>query len=483
MQTSNFAAKRVAERRSAMDIAISNTIYRSMTIELPRPRTNLSASIAGGFSPPSNSLFDAQGGLEKRRRRIWEISGYLHCSIVGTCLTTAELRQILIKVELPGAHKETDHELHGRAVVLAGKRDLASKLLQKALDRRHRSTIAHFSKAGSAQEVRALWLHAVQRAEIPGAYWAVLTHPHSTEDLVRDVFGEVHMLSHLVGAANRADIRRLRDLEAENSALLEKVGRQQSQLRDAIVTRDKTITELNEMLGKAIAVSQHVPRANAEHADGIEQQPTAQLITELQRRLASEVDRRKKIERRLGAVSAERDSQRQQRLIVEERECELRQELALAELSLCAQMPASEEESAPSLDLSGMVLLYVGGRTHLIAQLRLLAERSGASFLHHDGGIEERSGLLEAQLSRADIVLFPVDCVSHNAVATVKRVSRYAGKPYLALRSSGLTSLVAGLRKISALRQAAREPPAQARVESRTGSSLDVSKFAAIGAR
>src|SRR5215471_4451072 len=98
-------------------------------------------------------------------------------------------------------------------------------------------------------------------------------------------------------------------------------------------------------------------------------------------------------------------------------------------------------------------------------QLRVLAERSGASFLHHDGGIEERSGLLEAQLSRADVVLFPVDCVSHNAMATVKRVSRYAGKPYFALRSSGLTSLAAGLRKISALRQPAGEPPGQARVE------------------
>ncbi len=436
-----------------------------MTFELPRPRTKLSASIAGRFSPPSNTLFDAQVGLEKTRRRIWEISSYLHCSIVGTCLTTAELRQILIKMELPGADKETDHELHGRAVVLAGKRHLASRLLHKALDRRHRSTIAHFSKAGSAHEVRALWLKAMQRAEIPGGYWAVLTHPHCTEDLVRDVFGEVHMLSHLVGAANRADIRRLRDLEAENSALLEKVGRQQRQLRDAIVIRDKTITDLNEMLGKAIALSRHVPTGNAEHAGGIEQQPIAQLITELRRRLASEVDRREKIERRLKAVSAERDSERQQRHIVEERECELRQELAMVELSFSAQIPASEEESAPSLDLSGMVLLYVGGRTHLIAQLRLLVERAGASFLHHDGGIEERSGLLEAQVSRADVVLFPVDCVSHNAVATVKRVSRYTGKPYIALRSSGLTSLAAGLRQISALRQPAREPPAQARVE------------------
>jgi len=271
------------------------------------------------------------------------------------------------------------------------------------------------------------------------------------------------MLSHLVGAANRADIRRLRELESENAALQEKVARQQSQLRDAVVKRDATIAGLNEMLGKAIASTQHVPRTTTELADEIEQQTTAQLIVELRRRLASEVANREKMQRRLGTLTTERDTESQQRRIAEQRERELNQELEMAELSLSTQLPADEGESEPAVTLNGVVLLYVGGRTHQIAQLRALAERSGASFLHHDGGIEERSGLLEAYLSRAHAVLFPVDCVSHNAVATVKRVSRYAGKPYLALRTSGLTSLAAALRRISEQRKAAFALPDHAR--------------------
>ena len=425
-----------------------------MPIELPPPRTKASASIAGGFSPSSKPLFDAQVAVEKRRRRIWEMSSYLHCSIIGTCLTPTELRQILIKVGLPGAHKETDHALHGRAVVLAGKREVASKLLQKALDRRHRAAIARFSKARDVEEVSTLWSNAVDKAEIPGGYWAVLTHPRSTEDLVRRVFGEVHMLSHLVGAANRADIRRLRELEAENAALQEKVTRQQRQLRDAIVSRDATIAGLNEMLGKAIVSSRLVPSANTDHADGIEQQTTAQLITELRHRLTSEVARRERVERRLGTLMAERDGEQQQRSIAEERERELGQELELAEASLSAGESTSDPGREPPLDLKQTVLLYVGGRPHQVARLRALAERSGASFLYHDGGIEDRTGLLESQVSRADVVFFPVDCVSHGAVVTVKRISRRVGKPYVALRSSGLTSLAAGLRKILAHREA-----------------------------
>jgi hypothetical protein len=59
-------------------------------------------------------------------------------------------------------------------VLLAGRRDHASKLLQKALDRRHRSAIGQFRKARNVEDLRNLWTSAVRRADIPGAYWAML---------------------------------------------------------------------------------------------------------------------------------------------------------------------------------------------------------------------------------------------------------------------------------------------------------------------
>ena len=68
----------------------------------------------------------------------------------------------------------------------------------------------------SAAEVRASWDQALEVGDIPGGYWAVMTHSATSEALVRHVFGEIHMLSHLVGAANRADISRLRQLEGSH---------------------------------------------------------------------------------------------------------------------------------------------------------------------------------------------------------------------------------------------------------------------------
>jgi hypothetical protein len=54
---------------------------------------------------------------------------------------------------------------------------------------------------------------------------------------------------------------------------------------------------------------------------------------------------------------------------------------------------------------------------------------------------------LSALTSRADIVLFPVDCVSHDAALMVKRLCRQAGKPFIPLRSGGATSFLAALSR------------------------------------
>src|SRR5271169_6792223 len=72
-------------------------------------------------------------------------------------------------------------------------------------------------------------------------------------------------------------------------------------------------------------------------------------------------------------------------------------------------------------------------------------------FLHHDGGIEERGGLLQGLISRADCVFFPVDCISHAAMSLVKRTCRQSGKPFLPLRGAGLAPFCAALNNRAAL--------------------------------
>ena len=98
--------------------------------------------------------------------------------------------------------------------------------------------------------------------------------------------------------------------------------------------------------------------------------------------------------------------------------------------------------------LSGKTLLYVGGRTNQVPMLRKLAEERGADLIHHDGGLAESARSLAVLTSRADAVLFPVDCVSHSAAKMVKRMCKQLGKSYFPLRRSGLASFAAFIERL-----------------------------------
>jgi hypothetical protein len=97
------------------------------------------------------------------------------------------------------------------------------------------------------------------------------------------------------------------------------------------------------------------------------------------------------------------------------------------------------------LDLSGLTLLYVGGRANQVPHLKDLIERAGAQVLHHDGGIEQSAGILPGLIARADHVLFPIDCISHDAAGTIKRLCRATGKTYAPLRTASLACLLSAL--------------------------------------
>lgn len=150
-----------------------------------------------------------------QRLKTWDIPTTFHCSIIGTCLTNGELRQILLKAGQEDAKTATDHSLHGRGVRLAGQRDQAAKLLNKALDKRHEAAIKRIPRQADEAALRRIWRESFNRGDIAGPYWALMSHPATPHALVRDIFGEVHMLSHLVGSASRLDIARLTQLERE----------------------------------------------------------------------------------------------------------------------------------------------------------------------------------------------------------------------------------------------------------------------------
>lgn len=147
---------------------------------------------------------------------------------------------------------------------------------------------------------------------------------------------------------------------------------------------------------------------------------------------------------------------------------ELTEENAALEAELSASMICprarcpDRDSQAELFELSGKRILCVGGVRSLIQYYRELVERRCGEFLHHDGGLEESLDAVTRALATVDVVFCSVDCVSHAACLNVKRACKHLAKPFVPLRSSGLSSFARG---IQALARPATAAPASAPIE------------------
>lgn len=92
-----------------------------------------------------------------------------------------------------------------------------------------------------------------------------------------------------------------------------------------------------------------------------------------------------------------------------------------------------------------MIVFYVGGRPSSTPAIRGVVLRHGGEFQYHDGGLEDRKGLLAAGVGWAELVVFPVDCVDHDSAGNLKRLCLRQGVTYRPLRGASVASLAAAL--------------------------------------
>jgi len=397
------------------------------------------------------------------RRNIWEHNDY-HCPIIGTCLSTAELRKLASRVNLVLPAGASDYELHGTFVTLVKRPDKPAKIVQKFLDRKFARQMKRFAKAQGDEQFWTLWTQMADAGDIPGAFWAVMRHQGASEKMLAEIYGEVHMLSHLVGASTRADLRRLAETQARVEQLSTALAERKTVLREAVAVWKRRTMELERELCAERARRENAERERLSLRELLEEKSLAELqqhneilsrqLEQAQGRfLQAQADTR----RQAAIIEANyRDeAELRQALNTREREVEALEQALLGSLGaepLRTGTPCGgacdAPEQCPCPHLRGKCVLYVGGRSGLRSQYRQLGERFGCEMLHHDGGVEQSPQHLQQLLSRADAVVCPVDCVSHDACSLVKRMCRKCQKPVYFARSSGLSSLASSLTEL-----------------------------------
>lgn len=281
-----------------------------------------------------------------------------------------------------------------------------------------------------------MWHGALDQGDIPGPYWAVLTHPLSDQVLVQEAFGDIHMLSHLVGSANRLDLARLCRAERALAERDDTIARQQARLRAASAERVALMQRVEALERQAAQVARPIPVPAMPADDGM---VLRRKLTEERERASALSARLVELEEKLRDAHATAD-------IMDGRCRSLERELSTLEASLAAG--GEHGSDADEHRFHGRRMLYVGGRPGAVDALRDLVERSGGVLLAHDGGMEDSMALLPGLLSQADLAVFPVDCVSHGAAGRIKKLCREAGKPFVPLRSASVASFLAALPSV-----------------------------------
>lgn len=370
-----------------------------------------------------------------RRLKIWELSDGWHCAIIGTCLTLRDLRALGRKLCLePRTGFPVDYQLHGHFVAQAAERGKTAKFLNALLDRKHAPALRRIGKLTKPCALEAAWESALEDGDIPGPFWAIMSHGETPKALAERMFADVHMLSHLVGASNRADIRRLNDLEDELEQARDALSRERQRHAERMAEKSRAVDDMRAVLihcqsaPKTLKAAQSCPEdARLSDEQRRENEELRGQLKALQAELARRDRATDSMARELAGLQAE---------------CA---ELERTLTGVVQSDGGPLADVATTVDLGGRCILYVGGRPQCVNRYRQLLEQWNGELLHHDGGLEKSMHELASAIARADTVVFPCDCVSHDAVSNVKKLCRQLMKTYVPLRSGGLASLMAGL--------------------------------------
>lgn len=398
------------------------------------------------------------GNGPQRRLKLWDLEEKLHCPVIGTCISMAELDKLAHKLGFGHRQNTGNREfsLHVEAVGHSRQRNSVAEGLQRYLDRKYHAWVERFAKHKTDAQVRAQWQDCLLRGEVAGPLWAVCTHKAASASTRQRAYEDIHMLSHQIGAGQAADAHRLQYLEQEHARLQAEHKRQEQARLAESTALQRELAQARARLLQQDAQLQTMEALQAR----LERFESGTAMVEMGQRLMQLQDSHDKlsaITRRMWELERNlKDAREEATRIAQERDEALTEREALEQLlhaldpqeRMC--MEAGSEACAGCENaLSSRCILYVGGRASLMAQYRQLADRLGITLIHHDGGQEESLSRLPELIRGADVVLCPTDKISHNAYYHVKAHCKRVGKPCLFYKGGGVSGFAVAMARLS----------------------------------
>lgn len=351
---------------------------------------------------------------EKGRLMLWDFVDNAHCAVVGTCLRHEDLVAIARRLRLNIPKGMKDYDVHGYFVKATASDTREARAIHKLLDDRFRGALRKFARAKTDDEQIELWSQMRDAGQVAAAFYALMTSRDVSLKVRSQIFGEVHMLSHLMGGSRRDQSREVAALKAQLSSEQQARRRIERSTKTSLDERDRRIAALEKDI-----VQLRAPQVNtSQHQTAVRKRASS---SKMERALATARERARLAEQSCETLTA--------------RLATMRERVAQRDVRSASGDDPKQAEMAPSV--AGTRILYVGGMDQHVQRIRGYAEEVGIDLVYHDGGIEHSVARIDQVLPSVDCVLCPINCVSHDACQRAKTGCKKHGKPFLPLRSAG----------------------------------------------
>lgn len=405
-------------------LVIQHTAHLWSLFNNPFPRPESAPNMCMQVKPTISWNVDETPEVSEKpigslRRKIWNLPAAAQCPVIGVCLPMARL-QILLKKAGHHINALSHYQQHQLAVSECRHHTRLAEIVQRDLDAQFDLTLKMLKPIKDESQLIQRWQDDVASGHWAGTFWALLTHPHISDNSIDKLIGDVHMLQHQVGMTSRNEqLQTLKnhkdkqDLKQQIQALQERLSKQQEQWSLKQIQLEQQLVDANTRM----------VQLTHEHAKL--QTLLAQSNTPVN---AAELE----------ALKAENEDLRKE-LVLYERA--LRKETAQPSTgdapSTAAPQNTDEQDDkswqwlqSPKPNAAPMrSVVCVGGAASQVPAYREVVVSKGVEFIHHDGGIEHKITRLDHFLAQADLVICQTGCISHNAYWKVKEHCKRHGKP------------------------------------------------------
>lgn len=377
---------------------------------------------------PSSSPVKPENTPKSGRFRLWEFTDSAHCLLIGTCLSPDDLIKIGKKLGLAYENGIRDYDIHSFYVQKSSVEGKEARAIHKLLDNRHSGSLRIVSREKDAEKLLILWRQMRDSGDISGGVYAFMTLSHIPFEVRHSIFGEIHMLSHLMGASYRKQSHEVSLLKEEISELKTRKEKAEFSHLNLVADHQKEVDKFHSELGnlktKLDQKNEIVkPKKPVKSSDS----KVARALDSARKRARHAEMEYKNLVLQMEAVRREKNQ-----LQIRLRNLEMSEDL----------------EESESIRLDGSSILYIGGRENLIPLLQSYAKECGANFIHHDGGQEDSVARIDEVLPSVDCVICPINCVSHDACLRAKYGCKKLGKSFMPIRTESQASFRRALKEL-----------------------------------